>query len=106
MVVRNTKLTTAQDFNCLEIDHYDQTYVWFRFRSIVVGSYYLSARMSLEVCIYKVLIAENYVQRFGLSSQVFLAGDLNMRLEVQEGGTITNPLRSLTQHCVKLVSDD
>ena len=90
MVVRNTKLTTAQDFNCLEIDHDDQAYVWFRFRSIIIGGYYLSPHMPLEVCMHKVLAAENYMQRFGCSSQVFLAGDMNMRLGVQEGDTTTN----------------
>lgn len=39
---------------------------------------------------HKVLAAENYMQRFGCSSQVFLAGDMNMRLGVQEGDTTTN----------------
>ena len=90
MVVRNLKLTTAQDFMCLEIDHADQAYVWFRFRSIIVGGFYLSPHMPLEICMHKVLTSENYVQRFGRSSQVFLAGDLNMRLGVQEGDITTN----------------
>ena len=95
MVVRNTELTTAQDFNCLEIDHGDQTYLWFRFGSIIIGGYYISPHMPLEVCMYKTLIAENYVQCFGHSSQVFLAGDLNMRLGVQEGDTAINLRASL-----------
>lgn len=95
MVIRNTKLTTAQDFNHLETDHDDHSYVWFRFKSIIIGGYYLSPHMPLEVCTYKVLIAENYVQRFGESSKVFLAGDLNTRLGVQEGDTTTNARASL-----------
>ena len=82
---------TAQDFNYPGIDHGDQAYLWFRSRSIIIGGHYLSPHMPLKVCMYKVLTAENYVQRFGHSSQVFLAGDLNMRLGVQEGDTAINP---------------
>lgn len=95
IVVRNTKITTAQDFNCLEVDHTDQAYIWFRFRSVIVGGFYLSPHMPLEICTYKILTAENYIQRFGLSSQVFLAGDLNMRLGEQGGDTTTNARASL-----------
>ena len=101
MVVRNLKLTTVQNFNCLETDHADQAYVWFRFRSIIVSGFYLSPHMPLEVCTYKVLTAEDYIQRFGQSSQLFLAGDLNMRLGVLEGDTATNsraPLDSTLCH--------
>ena len=95
MVVRNTRLTTVQDFNCLEVDHTDQAYIWFRFRSIIVGGFYLSPHMPLEICMYKILTAENYIQRFGRSSQVFLAGDLNMRLGEQGGDTTVNARASL-----------
>ena len=95
MVVRNTRITTAQEFNCLEVDHADQAYMWFRFRSIIIGGFYLSPHMPLEICMYKVLTAENYVQRFGRTSQIFLAGDLNMRLGKQEGDTTTNARSSL-----------
>lgn len=62
----------------------------FRLGFIIIGDYYLSPRISLYVRMYRVLIAENYVQRFGHSSQVFLAGDLNMRFGVQESDTTTN----------------
>ena len=95
MVIRNLRLTKAQDFNCLEIDHNSQAYMWFRFRSIIVGGFYLSPHAPLEMCMYKVLTAENYIQRFGQFSQVFLVGDLNMRLGVQEGDIMTNSRASL-----------
>lgn len=65
--------------------------MWFRFRSIIIGGYYLSPHITLEICMYKVLTAEKNVQRFGHSSQVLLAGGLNVWARVQEGDTTTNP---------------
>ena len=51
--------------------------------------------MSLDICTYELLTAESYIQRFGCSSRVFLAGDLNMRLGEQGGDTATNARASL-----------
>lgn len=62
----------------------------------MIGRYYLPLHIPSEVYMYKILTAENHVQRFGHSSQVFLAGDLNMRLEVQEGDTRSTHVCHLT----------
>lgn len=52
---------------------------------------------------YRVLITEDHVQHFGCS-QVFLGGNLNMRLGAQEGDTTTNHVSRFVQHCVELTS--
>lgn len=67
MVIRSTKTTTPQDFNGLEIDNDDHSYMWFRFRSVIIGGCSLSPHMPIEVCTYKIIISENYVWQFGQS---------------------------------------
>lgn len=89
MVIMNLRLATAYDFNWLEVDHYSQAYVWFRLKSIVVDGFYLPPHMPLYVCMYKIISVENYVLRSGFTSQIFLVGNMNMWLDVQEGDTMS-----------------
>ena len=47
MVLRNLQLTESSDFAEMFRDEVNYTCVWFRFRSIVVGGYYLPPSLNL-----------------------------------------------------------
>lgn len=83
MVVRNTRLTTAQDFNCLRSTTLIRPMCGSDLDPplLVVT---ISHRYALGDLYVQSFTAENYVRRSGHSSRVFLAGDLSMRLGMQE----------------------
>ena len=90
MVVRNPNLAEACDFEEVKRDQEHHSYIWFRFRGMVFGGFYLPPSMELTVCIECVLSAEDIVARLGDGEPVFLVGDLNMRLGHITGDLTTN----------------
>ena len=88
MVLRNLQLTESSDFAEVFRDEVNYTCVWFRFRSIVVGGYYLPPSLDLTICRESLLKGFEYVEDQNRS--VFLVGDLNMRMGPHTGDSITN----------------
>ena len=88
MVLRNTQLTESSDFTELFRDEVNHTCIWFKFRTIVVGGYYLPPGLDLTICRESLLIASEYLENQDYS--VYLVGDLNMRMGPLTGDTISN----------------
>ena len=93
MVVRNTKLTDASDFEEMERDTDNHSYIWFRFHGMVFGGFYLPPSMELATCIECLQSASRHLTTWDNGEPVFLVGDLNIRLGPITGDLITN-LRS------------
>ena len=88
MVLRNPQLTESSDFAEVFRDEVNYTCVWFRFRSIVVGGYYLPPSLDLTICRESLLKGFEYVE--DQNRNVFLVGDLNMRMGTHTGDSIAN----------------
>ena len=81
MVVRNPKLTNHSDFEEVKRDTEMHSYVWFKFRGMVIGGFYPPPSMELAACIENILSASLLPGVSGDGDPVFLIGDLNMRLD-------------------------
>ena len=60
----------------------------FRFRNIVVGGYYLPPSLDLTICRESFLIGTEYAE--DQTRNMFLVGDLNMRMGPRTGDSSTN----------------
>ena len=90
MVVRNVKLTEPQDFSEVERDAGTHSYIWFKFRGMVFGGFYLPPSMEITACIECLQSTARYPIPHDLEEPVFMAGDLNMRLGNLTGDLVTN----------------
>lgn len=60
-VIRNLQLTESSDFTELFRDEVNYTCIWFRFKSIVVGGYYLPPSLDLTICRESLLLGSEYI---------------------------------------------
>ena len=90
MVVRNPKLAELCDFEEVKRDQEHYSYIWFKFRGMVMGGIYLPPSMELTTCIECVLSAEEIMTTLGDGEPVILIGDLNMRLGRLTGDLTAN----------------
>ena len=88
MVLRNIQLAESSDFAEVFRDEVNYTCMWFRFRSTVIGGYYLPPSLYLIICRESLLKGFEYVEN--QSRSVFLVGDLNVRMGPHTRDTITN----------------
>ena len=93
MVVRNPKLTDYSDFEEVKRDTVTHSYIWFKFRGMVIGGFYLPPSMELTTCVECILSASELPGGLENGCPVFMVGDLNMRLGRLTGDTVVN-LRS------------
>ena len=100
MVVRNAKLTELSDFEEIKRDLTNYSYIWFRFRGMVYGGFYLPPSMELDICIECVQSVSEICEVSGNEDPIFLVGDLNMRLGTLTDDTVTN-LRSNIRHTMQ-----
>lgn len=90
MVVRNIKLTDPQDFEEVERDAVTYSYIWFRFRGMVFGGFYLPPSMDLTSCIECLQSTARLTGSQDYGEPVIMAGDLNMRLGSLTGDLAVN----------------
>ena len=88
MVLRNLELTESSDFTELLRDEVNHTCVWFKFRDMVVGGYYLPPSLDLAICRESLVIASEFVEDH--NRKVFLVGDLNLRMGSLTGDSVKN----------------
>ena len=79
MILRNLQLTESSDFAELFRDEANHTCVWFKFRTMVVGGYYLPPSLDLTICRESPVIASEFVE--DQDRKVSLTGDLNLRMD-------------------------
>ena len=90
MLVRNPKLTDHSDFEEVKRDTEMHSYVWFKFRGMVIGGFHLPPSMELDACIESALSASLLLGVSGDGDPVFLIGDLSMRLGHLAGDSVAN----------------
>ena len=88
MGLRNLQLMEDSDFAELFRDEVNYTCVWFRFRNIVVGGHYLPPSLDMTIRRENLLIGTEYAE--DQARNVFLVGDLNMRMGPRTGDSSTN----------------
>lgn len=70
------------------LDEANHTCVRFKYKTIVVGGYYLPPSLNLAICKERPPTASEYVEE--QSQDVFLVGDLNLRMGLPTGDSIKN----------------
>ena len=88
MVLRNLEPTESSDFTKLFRDEANHICVWFKFRDMVVGEYYLPPSLDLTICRESLVIASEFVE--DQNRHVPLVGDLNLRMGSLTGDSNKN----------------
>lgn len=86
MVQRSLQLTEISDFAELLRDEANGTCVWFKFKTMMVGGYYLPPSLDFVICRESLLIALELVE--DQNQNVFPAGGLDLRMGSLVGNSI------------------